>query len=87
MEDQETRIKRLKIRSWRRGTKEMDLYFGRYADAFLEEMSTSELDAFEALLANEDSDVAAWVTGTARVPDVFAETVKTLRDYSISLKF
>ncbi|MDJ0859159.1 MAG: succinate dehydrogenase assembly factor 2, partial [Dinoroseobacter sp.] len=48
-ESRETRIKRLKIRSWRRGIKEMDLILGGYADANLKAMSEVELDAFDAL--------------------------------------
>ena len=32
----EARLRRLKIRGWRRGTKEMDMILGPYADALLE---------------------------------------------------
>ena len=32
-ETRETRIKRLRMRSWRRGIKEMDLILGGFADA------------------------------------------------------
>ena len=34
--DRETRIKRLRIRSWRRGTKEMDMILGPFADSGLD---------------------------------------------------
>ena len=44
----DTRLRRLKIRSWRRGTKEMDLILGPFADAELGGLSVAELDALEA---------------------------------------
>jgi antitoxin CptB len=62
-EPREIRLKRLKIRSWHRGTQEMDLLLGRFADAELERLSDRELDLFEAILAEEDQDLYAWITG------------------------
>ena len=41
-ETPEVRLKRLRIRAWRRGTKEMDLILGGYADAHLDRMDASE---------------------------------------------
>jgi antitoxin CptB len=64
-DDAETRLKRLRIRSWRRGTKEMDLLLGPYADAALAELDGAALDAFEALLAENDQDLYAWISGAA----------------------
>ena len=40
MESAEVRLKRLTMRSWRRGTKEMDLVLGPFADARLAAMPT-----------------------------------------------
>lgn len=68
-EPRETRIKRLKIRSWRRGIKEMDLILGGYADKHLAEMSDGELDAFDSLLKENDQDLYQWVSGQAPCPD------------------
>lgn len=67
-ETHETRLKRIRIRCWRRGTKEMDLLFGPYADAALAALDDAGLDAFEALLDENDHDLYAWLSG-ARVPD------------------
>lgn len=64
-ETRDTRLKRLKIRSWRRGTREMDLILGPFADAELVRLPDAELDAFEALLEENDQDLYAWVSGTA----------------------
>ncbi|NIP76442.1 MAG: succinate dehydrogenase assembly factor 2, partial [Xanthomonadales bacterium] len=36
--DRETRLRRLRIRSWRRGTREMDLILGPFADARLADL-------------------------------------------------
>ncbi len=68
-ETTETRIKRLRIRSWRRGMKEMDLILGPFADACLAALGPQALDAFEALLAENDQDLLAWVTGAAAAPE------------------
>ncbi|MEO0913281.1 MAG: succinate dehydrogenase assembly factor 2, partial [Pseudomonadota bacterium] len=52
-ETPEHRLKRLRLRSWRRGIKEMDLILGRFADAELAALSAEELDAYEALIAED----------------------------------
>ena len=64
----ELRRRRLKFRVWHRGMREVDLILGRFADARLAGMATSDLDAFEALLDTPDQDVLAWVLGEAPVP-------------------
>ncbi|MDT8345440.1 MAG: succinate dehydrogenase assembly factor 2 [Thermohalobaculum sp.] len=64
-EPRETRLKRLKIRSWRRGTREMDLILGPFADTELARLGEAELAAYEALLEENDQDLYAWVSGTA----------------------
>ena len=49
-ETHEARIKRMKMRSWRRGIREMDLILGPYADAKLEQFDAAALDLFDTLL-------------------------------------
>lgn len=66
MEDHETRLKRLRMRSWRRGTREMDLILGPYADDTLAGMEPGALDAYEALLDENDQDLYPWVTARMR---------------------
>ena len=82
MTEDEMRLKRLKIRSWRRGTKEMDLFFGRFADAHLETLSTLEVDAFEALLLEEDPWIMSWVTRQEQTPAHHEEMVDRLREFA-----
>ncbi len=60
---EESRLKMLHMRSWRRGMKEMDLIFGAFADAHLRKLSPEDLDAYEWLLSENDQDLYLWVTG------------------------
>lgn len=66
------RLKRLRMRAWRRGTKEMDLILGPFADARLEALGPEDLDLFDALLGENDQDLYPWVTGTAAAPRRYA---------------
>lgn len=56
------RLKRIRMRSWRRGTKEMDLILGPFADSEIAKMSEAELDLYEVLLEENDQDLYPWVT-------------------------
>ncbi len=71
-EPREIRCKRLKMRSMRRGIKEMDLIFSAFADARLDRMDEAELDLYEELLAENDQDILAWVTDQTAPPNRFA---------------
>ncbi|MBK8083457.1 MAG: succinate dehydrogenase assembly factor 2 [Devosia sp.] len=62
------RLRRLRFRAWHRGTKEMDLLLGPFADARLEGMAEAELDRFEALLEEADTDLLKWLTGQEPAP-------------------
>lgn len=82
METAEARLKRMKMRSWRRGTKEMDLVLGPYADAELAGMSGAELDAFDALLEENDQDLMAWMLGQKAAPAAHAGLIATLSAFA-----
>lgn len=58
----EHRLKRLHMRSWRRGMKEMDLILGRFADDRLASLPAGDLDLYERLLSENDQDLYLWVT-------------------------
>ena len=64
----EARLKRLRMRSWRRGTKEMDLVLGPFAEERLDALSPEALDAYEAILAENDQDLYRWVSGAEPMP-------------------
>ena len=59
----ENRRKRLRFRSWHRGTRELDLLLGGFADAHLGRMSPDQLDCYEALLRNPDPEIYSWISG------------------------
>jgi antitoxin CptB len=73
-ETHETRLRRLRLRSWRRGIKEMDLILGRFADDRLASLSVEDLDRYDALLSENDQDLYAWVSGQ-RPPPPAHETI------------
>jgi antitoxin CptB len=50
MTDDDARLKKLKLRAWRRGFREADLILGPFADKHVSDFSEAELDWFEALL-------------------------------------
>ena len=67
-DDRESRLKRLHYRAWRRGTLEMDLLLGRFADARLRAMDEGQLERFDRLLYQPDPDIHARVDGRRTVP-------------------
>ncbi len=79
MTEHEKRLKRLGIRSWRRGTKEMDLILGRFWDAEGRDLDADTLDTYEALLSENDQDLYAWVSGQTAGPREFADLIDRLR--------
>ena len=80
----ETRRKKLSYRSRHRGTKEMDVLLGGFADHHLDGFSASQLDRFEALLQNSDPDLYGWITGRDAVPpDHDHDVMRLLRDFRI----
>lgn len=68
---EDVRLKRLRIRSWRRGTKEMDLILGGFCDAELAHLPEAEIALYEDLLSENDHDLYQWVTGQVPAPDRF----------------
>lgn len=61
--------KRLKFRSWHRGTREMDLLLGRFADRRLDGFDQDALRTYAALLEQSDPDIYDWVCGRFQCPD------------------
>lgn len=62
VEGLDPRRRRALYRSWRRGTREMDLLMGRFADAEIDRFDDAELDQFEALIEVLDRDLYAWIS-------------------------
>lgn len=68
-EPREARVKRLKMRSMRRGIREMDLILSAFADRRLSRMDDGDLALYDALLEENDHDLYQWVTGQAPAPE------------------
>ena len=62
------RRKKALYHAWHRGTKEMDILLGTYADARLPVMSDAELTLFETLMAETDRELFSWIVGSEPVP-------------------
>jgi antitoxin CptB len=67
-EDIAMRRRRLRYRAWHRGTKEMDLVLGPYADAHADALGEAELLRLETLMDEEDTDLLKWVMGQEMPP-------------------
>lgn len=61
--------KKLIFRSWHRGTREMDLMMGKFADATLPSYDAAQLQAYEALMHENDPDIYNWITLQEALPD------------------
>jgi antitoxin CptB len=81
-ETRETRLKRLKIRSWRRGTREMDMLLGPFFDARAEDLDDATLDTYEALLSENDQDLYAWISGRDTPPDALTDLLDIIRAHA-----
>ncbi|OCW56532.1 succinate dehydrogenase assembly factor 2 [Hoeflea olei] len=69
--DLDPRRRRILVRAWRRGIREMDLVIGGFADAEIGSLDESELDELERLMAEDDADLFRWVTGEVETPERF----------------
>lgn len=75
VETAEARLKRMTMRSWRRGTKEMDLILGPYADANLAAMDEQTLALYDVLLEENDQDLLPWVLAQVPPPVALAPLI------------
>ena len=71
-------IKKLLYRSNHRGTKEMDLLIGGFANENLNKLNTDELKEFELLLNFTDKELSSWLVDNKKNID--------LENFSISKK-
>ncbi len=71
----EHRLKRLHMRSMRRGIKEMDLILSAYAADHLADMDHAALELYDGLLSENDQDLYRWVTGQEPTPDPYVDLI------------
>lgn len=60
--------KQLLFRSWHRGTREIDLLLGKFADAHVPGFGEADLADYDRFLNNSDPDIYNWLTGQEPVP-------------------
>lgn len=82
-EDIDVRRRRAVWRAGHRGTKELDLLVGRFADAHLAAMDEIELARFEAFLAVSEPQLQAWLLAPepGGGETEFAEIVSAIRKF------
>lgn len=64
----------------------MDIILSRYVDARLSELGAQELEAYDALLSENDQDLYQWVTGQAAPPDRFKDMIADIARISVPLQ-
>jgi antitoxin CptB len=69
------RRKRLLFRCWHRGTREMDLILGRFADVEITALTDDELGTLERLIELPDPDLYAALTGDMPLPPEHASAL------------
>ena len=80
----EQQRKKLRFRAWRRGTREVDLIMGHFADQYLSRLDASELAQFEALLDAPDLEVFGWIIRRDPVPAAYQNRImELLQDFDI----
>ena len=67
--------KQLIFRSWHRGTKEMDLIMGSFADKYVPDYAEDDLDLYAAVLEYSDPDLYNWISGKETPPANVHNTV------------
>ncbi|GGD88896.1 hypothetical protein GCM10011390_04580 [Aureimonas endophytica] len=73
--DLDIRRRKALFRSWHRGTREMDLVLGRFADAEIDRLDDAEMDDYELLMEAPDRDLFQWLTGEAETPQNYDTSV------------
>lgn len=68
----DARRRRALFRAWHRGTREMDLILGRFADAHIADLNDRDLAAFEALMEVPDPELFDWINGSRPVAANYA---------------
>ncbi len=66
--DRDTRLKRLRMRAWRRGMKEMDIILGTFVDTEGPSLTDAELSSLETLMTRQDQQLFLWVSGASAPP-------------------
>lgn len=74
-EPRDVRLRRMSMRSMRRGIREMDIILMRYAQTRLDALDADQLDIYDALLEENDHDLYQWVSGQVAPPAHYAAMI------------
>ena len=66
--EDEIRRKRIRIRAWRRGMRELDILVSGFVDARIDTLVSAELDELETLLDLPDAELLGWLAGVTQPP-------------------
>jgi antitoxin CptB len=81
----EVRRRRLRFRCWHRGTREMDLLLGRFADEHLAAFTPEQIERLESLLEEGDPDLYNWATGRDPIPAaVDTDVMRLLKEHVLA---
>jgi len=83
-DDLDTRRRRARFRAWHRGTKELDMVIGPFADAHLEHFDSDELAILEDVLLVEETELQRMIMGVDPIPDTpEGRLVQRIRTYQL----
>lgn len=86
LDENETRLRRLRMRSWRRGMKEMDLILGPFSDGPLATLPEDQIARYEVLMGENDQDLYRWITariaGREEGPEALAPVLDVIANYA-----
>ena len=71
-------IKRLKIQSWRRGMKEMDLILGNFIDNNSHLLTSDDISKYDLLLLEDDQEIFSWFSNQVEVPKDFKDIISKI---------
>lgn len=73
-----TTLRRLRMRSMRRGIREMDLILSGYAEMRLDQLDAEGVALYDALLSENDQDLYRWVSGQAPAPERYVSMIEDI---------
>jgi len=77
------RILKIGYRCRRRGTRELEILLGRFAERHVDELDCAELGMLEEFLEEADSDLLDWILGRTTCPGTYAKLTVTIRRIAI----
>ena len=76
------RLRRIRLRAWRRGMKEMDLILGPYADSEGAGLAATELDLLEQMMAENDQDLYLWIISGFGIPVAYEPLIARIAAFA-----